>query len=246
MAVVEDVKALISCGRPAVVCAVTDARRLFAAAIEEAKGPEQASVWNEQQQQTQGRSVAKPAHLTSSKTVGQGDQRASSTEPAGQQQCAGDSSGSMGHVAAMGRLSGHVKSKASMRGGSARGSGRKRLRQQLQAAERRLVYFQSWANEQALYQYQHILEAVAEASQAFQQAQGLPDASIGSLADLSNVNAPQSSKMSAQQAFGRPLLPRPLVQEYDSTTDGSAVTASRNGSSAPKHSQGGAQYDTLD
>ena len=44
MAVAEDVKVLISCGRPAVVCAVTDLRRLVAAAMEEARGPEQAAA----------------------------------------------------------------------------------------------------------------------------------------------------------------------------------------------------------
>ena len=238
---------LISCGRPAVVCAVTDLRRLIAAAMEEAAAPKQAGI---QSRHIHSGVIAELPHSSSPRVDGPEEQGAASTAPAGQQQLlqhATPSNGSTGHVDFMQGISERRESKAQTTSVSARPSGRKRLRQQLQAAEHRLVYFQSWANEQARAQYQHILNAVAEASQAFEHTVDLSEAPIGQLADIGNVHTPQASRMEAHQASGYPLLHKPLVQEYDGSTDDGATNASlRDGSSAQENAGVGAQYDTLE
>ncbi len=247
VAVVEDVKVLISCGRPAVVCAVTDLRRLFAAAVEEAKAFKQPGS-RDRQQHTETKGVADPMHLSSPGIAEQEKHRAASKAPARQQRQLQqrDPEGSTGHAGAVGGISEQSRSSATAASGSARASGRKKLRQQLQAAERRLVYFQSWANEQTRDQYQHILEAVAEASRVFEQAQDTSSAPVGQIADMSNRQAPQASKMDAHQASGRTVLHKPLVQEHDGSSNGIEVGANLDGSFAHKDAEAGAEYDTLD
>ena len=107
------------------------------------------------------------------------------------------------------------------------------------------MYLQSWANEQARDQYQHILEAVAEASQAFERHQDLSDAPIGQLADVSNIHAAQTSRVKPDQAHGHPLLHKPLVQEHGVSEAEGAVPASPQSVGSPQEHTA-AQYDTLD
>ena len=183
-------------------------------------------------------------------TDGNEEQKAALTAPAGQQQLlhqenAERSAGSTDHTGSLPGISVYRDSKAQAHSATTRPSGRKRLRQQLQAAERRLVYLQSWANEQARDRYQHILEAVAEASQAFERHQDLSDAPIGQLADVSNIHAPQTSRVKPDQAHGHPLLHRPLVQERGGSEAEGALPASPQSGDSPQQDTA-AQYDTLD
>ncbi len=249
MAVVEDVKALISCGRPAVVCTVTDLRQLFAAAMEEAKGSKQPGSRNGQQQ-AQSQGVTDPVYLSSPQVVGQGKRQAASEGTARQKHQVQQqhAEGGTEDADATGGVSEQSKSSATGPSGYVRSSSRKKLRQQLQAAERRLVYFQSWANEQTRDQYQHILEAIAEASRVFERAQDMLDVPVGKLAEIGNGQAARASKAEAHQASGRTLLQKPLVQQYDGSSDevGLRADPSRDSAHGQERAEMGTEYDTLD
>ena len=247
MAIVEDVKVLISCGRPAVVCAVTDLRRLFAAALKEAKGHQQPGS-RERQQHPESKGRTDPMHSSSLGIAEQEKHQSASGAPSGQQHQLQrrDAEGSTGHADAMGGISEQSESSATAPSGSVRANWRKKLRQQLQAAARRLVYFQSWANEQTRDQYQHILEAVTEASQVFEQAQDTANAPVGQLGDIGNRQESWPSTVDARHALGRAVLHKPLLQEQDGSSNEVGVSANSHRSSAQEHAGMGAQYNTLD
>ena len=255
VAIAEDVKVLISCGRPGVVCALTDLHRLITAAAKEAKGLKQADSLRGLPR-TQDRGAAKPLHLRSPMMPRQGRSTVRPSAAVRQQQQLQHTEGSTGRAKSVKAIPGLGEGHAQTASAPERASSRKRLRQQLQAAERRLVYFQAWANEQAQGQYQHILEAVAEASQVFEQAQELPDAPRGELADMANDHMPITGKVDGWQASGQPVPRRPVLQELGGHGSGSndadpdASRANRiglqNGSSAQEHADVGTQYDALD
>jgi len=251
VAVVEDVKALISCGRPAVVCAITDLRRLYSAAADELKAFKKAAS-HSQQVQIQGSGAEGHLQSSSPTDVRRVAQRAASAAPAGQRKQMQNHSqvenkkGGVEHADSAQGSSAHSRSNPGTHSPSARASGGKRLRHKLQAAERRLVYFQSWANEQTRDTYQQILDAVVEASQAFEQfLQDLPDAPTARLADVGRVQMPESGYAKAQN--GKPM---PLLQELNGS--GSDVPIStgckelRNEISFQEHAEKGIQLDALD
>lgn len=250
VAVVEDVKALISCGRPAVVCAITELRRLYSAAADELKAFKKAAS-NSQQVQIQGTSAEGLLQSSSPTDVRRVAQRAASAAPAGQRKQMQKHSqvenkkGGVEHADSVQGSSAHSRSNPGTHSPSARASGGKRLRNKLQAAERRLVYFQSWANEQTRDAYQQILDAVVEASQAFEQSQDPPDAPIARLADVGRVQMPESGYAKAQT--GKPM---PLLQELSGSGSDMSISTGckelRNEISSQEHAEKGIQLDALD
>lgn len=215
VAVVDDVKTLFSCGRPAVVCAVTDLRRLFAAALGELQASRQPRAQKSSPRQHEAAPTAQHLQMENS-AAPESDQQAPGPAAAAEQQESlegvqqnsnrkQDQKAESAHVS----MAQHEKSEGTHKA-SARARGNRRLRQQLQAGERRLVYFQSWANEQPRDVYQHILEATAEASDYFEQIEAAPDASLGSIADMSNRYIPQGSAGGGAEGLRSEQLQRKL------------------------------------
>lgn len=142
---VVSVQALLLCGRPAIVCALTDLRRLFAAALAEAGAAKATERLEAGQPSSRGSEHKVPR--------AQDDPAQSSSQYAAQkvQELTGAS-------APAAKLSGARRAR---RGTSQSGRGGSALRRRLQAAERKLSYFQSWANEQRAQGLQIILDAIA-------------------------------------------------------------------------------------
>ena len=145
VSVLDEVQALLHCGRPAVVCALTDLRRAFAAAVAEAGAAKTA------------------ARQTAERPSGSRESLMNSRTPEG---AVTGGSRSATEVATGAASSGAAELPGVRVEGGAHGVGRgskgsSALRRRLQAAERKLAYFQSWANEQRAPELQIILTAVA-------------------------------------------------------------------------------------
>ena len=267
VAVVDDEKTLFSCGRPAVVCALTDLRRLFAAAVGELKASRQPRAQKSSPRQHEAAPTAQHLQPESS-AAPESDKQAPGPAAAAEQQeslesvqQSSDRKQDQNAESAQVSMAQHEKSEGTQKA-SARVRGDRRLRQQLQAAERRLVYFQSWANEQPRDVYQHILEATAEASERFEQIEAAPDASPGSIADMSNRYMPQGSAGGGAEGLGseqlQQKLHKRLVEEVhvpgDSINEkGPSILSEMNdelGSRAAgctiANEQAGTDYDALD
>lgn len=146
MRYIASVQALLHCGRPAIVCALTDLRRLFLAALAEAGGAKAAERLEAGQLSSRG-----SEHKNSG---AQGNSADSSSHDVAQkvQELTGASAPTAARSAA---------ERARQRGTKQSGSGGSALRKRLQAAERKLSYFQSWANELRAQGLQVILDVVA-------------------------------------------------------------------------------------
>ena len=181
-AIVDDVKALLSCGRPAIVCAITDLRRMFAAAIEEAKRSNRAASHDRLEAAEDGR-AAETLTNGSSANEKEATQRSVALTSATQQQQPQQSESKKdckhhAHVAQGCSISRRDGAKTrrhhARRAGVSQGMGDRRLRAQLQTSERKLAFFQSWANEQTREAYQRILEATVGTQQTFQRTPDSP------------------------------------------------------------------------
>ena len=90
-------------------------------------------------------------------------------------------------------------------------TGRKRgssLRRRLQLGERKLAYFQSWANEQPMHAYQALAEAVGlEAAEHMRSLQG-PVSDAGS-----SVGGMAAGRLPGGRGAGGAGRPRVLVEE---------------------------------
>ena len=139
------VQALLLCGRPAIVCALTDLRRLFSAALAEAGAAKPA------QQQTAGQPSSRGLEHKSAGTQDDAAQPRSHYAEQNVQELTGAWAPAAEHSAAGKERRGPLR----------RDSGGGALRKRLQAAERKLSYFQSWANEQRVQGLQVISDAVA-------------------------------------------------------------------------------------
>ena len=210
------------------VCAITDLRRLFAAALGELKASRQPRAQMSSPRQHEAAPTAQHLQMESS-AAPDSDKQAPGPAAAAEQQESlegvqqnsnrkQDQRAESAHVS----MAQHEESEGTQKA-SARARGNRRLRQQLQAAERRLAYFQSWTNEQPRDAYQHILEATAEASEYFEQFEAAPDASLGSIADMSNRYIPQGSAGGGAEGLGSEQLQRKLhkrlVEEVHSPGD---------------------------
>lgn len=267
VAVVDDVKTLVSCGRPAVVCAITDLRRLFAAALGELKASMQPRAQKSSPRQHEVAPAARHLQPESS-AAPENDKQAPGPAAAAEQQeslesvqQSSDRKQVQNAESAQVSMAQHEESEGTQKA-SARVRGDRRLRQQLQAAERRLVYLQSWANEQPRDVYQHILEATAEASERFEQIEAAPDASPGRIADMSNRYMPRGSAGGGAEGLGseqlQQKLHKRLVEEVhvpgDSINEkGPSILSEMNdelGSRAAgctiANEQAGTDYDALD
>ncbi|BDA48131.1 probable zinc finger HIT domain-containing protein 2 at N-terminal half [Coccomyxa sp. Obi] len=203
----DDVQTLLHCGRPAIVCALTDLRRLFAAALEEAGAAKAAERLKAGQQSSRG-----SEHKNSG---AQEDSADSSSHYASQkvQELTGASAPAAKRSAAW------RAKRGTMQRGSGGGSV---LRKWLQAAERKLSYFQSWANEQHAQGLQVILDAVAgearmhgEGLQADDELRG----SAGAAAVL-HPSGVSAYRQVPQQAGIRPQLVQELGAKSWSSTEG--------------------------
>lgn len=173
VSVLDDVRALLQCGRPAVVCALADLQRAFQAALADAgaasaaerrpAGRSTAGAAEDAEMRRGGRSVAASEQPSSAGSAagtlnrGQAEQEevrraAASSSHQPKEEAAGASSTSDAHRQMAGRLH-QERSRGRKRAGS--------VRSRLQAAERKLSYFQSWANEQRAQGLQVVLQAVA-------------------------------------------------------------------------------------
>ena len=100
------------------------------------------------------------------------------------------------------------------------GMGDKRLRVQLQASERKLAFFQSWANEQTRETYQHILDATMEALQTFQRS---PDSPVGPRSAAEIVSG--APKTRGAQPLGESRQQRPKIEELSTCNDATSSRA---------------------
>lgn len=103
--------------------------------------------------------------------------------------------------------------------------GNKRLRAQLQASERKLAFFQSWANEQTRETYQHILDATMEALQTFQRT---PDSPVGPRSAAEIVGGMPETR--GAQPLGGSGQQRPTIEELDGCNDATSSRAEAAGS----------------
>ena len=250
-------KALLSCGRPAIMCAITDLRRMFAAATEEAKGSKRAASHG-RQRSAEDAGAAETLANSSAANDREAAQRAVALSlPAQQQQpqlqqseskrdCEQHADMAQGtsssrHGAALTR--GHSGGRTS--GGQ--GMGNKRLRAQLQASERKLVFFQSWANEQTREAYQHILDATVEVMQTFQRT---PDSPVGPRSAAEIVEHRHDAK--GAQPLGGVGQQRPRIEELsrcnDTTSSRAKAVSSVEGCTGNGHIAAVSEldYDALD
>lgn len=159
VSVLDDVQRLLQCGRPAVVCALTDLQQMFVAALAEASAARAA----ERQAAVQPWG-SREASMSLRAPIGA---LSGSSETAARDGAGASSSGAQ-FPGAEAVSQGPVRSS---KGGSA-------VRKQLQAAERKLSYFQSWANEQRAHGLQVILDAVASEASAHRLADWLLELSL--------------------------------------------------------------------
>lgn len=248
---VEDVKAVIGCGRPAVVCAVTDLRRLFIEAVAEVKGSRKAAGQSRQLQPGVLNIPEHPQSESSAAIMGDGHRHGAASSAAAEprqrlgigQTAEGSSTLQQGILRSEGG--------SARNGRSVREKGDRRLKQQLKTAERRLAYYQSWANEQPRDVYQHILEAVAEALQAFEQSQDTPDAHRERIVDMALGQVPDPSRLAQLgSTHGQSVLRRPVLEELGSSGDEEPVTASHGGFESEHivhaHKMPDIDYDSVD
>lgn len=211
--ILQDLRMLLVCGRPAAVCALTDLRRLLQAALRELpaplRRPSPASCG-------QGSSLAAVGEVTMPASLAAAARGAAvpSSSRSGREGSAADKSRSTGRRPPSEgplRSSGDSGSRSSASGSS---SG---LRRRLQATERKLAYFQSWANEQPRELYKIIAEAVSQEerahSESLQASAALTAGSKEAAATLSNSNMPCRSVACAAQHSNQ--WPGKLVQELE-------------------------------
>ena len=253
-ALVDDVRALLSCGRPAIVCAITDLRRMFAAAVEEAKGSERALA--SCGRQGPAKDVGALETLTYSSAASDRTDALRTVVvslPTQQQQPQVELSESQRDseqhtdMAQGSSSSRHSTSQAQRhpagRPKAGQGMGNKRLRAQLQASERKLAFFQSWANEQSRDAYQHILEATVEVMQTFQHT---TDSPVASRAAAEIVGC----ETRGAQPLGGGKQQRPMVEELSERNDARSLIAeavsSGEGCPGNGHAASELDYDALD
>ncbi|CAL8462874.1 g2408 [Coccomyxa elongata] len=203
----DDVQVLLRCGRPAIVCALTDLRRLFSAALAETGGAKAVERLEAGQSSSRG-----SEHKSSG---AQGDLADSSSHDVAQkaQELTGASAPTAKRSAA---------GRALRRGTSQSGSGGSALRKRLQAAERKLSYFQSWANEQRAQGLQVILDAVAGEARMHGEGLQADDALRGAAgaAAVLDPSGVSSYRQVPQQAGNRPHLVQELGAKSGSSTEG--------------------------
>jgi len=173
VSVLDDVRGLLQCGRPAVVCALADLQRAFQAALADAAAASAAvrrparpstadsaddaemrrrepSVAASEQPSTAAPAAGYAIHDQAEQEEGRRAAASSSDRPT--EEAAGASWTIDAHRQIAG-IAHQERSRGRKRNGS--------VRRQLQAAERKLSYFQSWANEQRAQGLQDVLQAVA-------------------------------------------------------------------------------------
>ena len=256
-ALVDDVRALLGCGRPAIVCAITDLRRIFAAASEEAKGSTTAASHGRQRP---AEDAGAKETLTNSSAANDREhaQRAVALSlPAQQQQPQLQQSESkrdceqhtdMAQGTSSSRHSAaQTREHLGGRPGVSQGMGHKRLRAQLQASERKLAFFQSWANEQTREAYQHILEATVEVLQTLQRT---PDSHVGPRAAAEIVGCVPETR--GARPLGGSGQQRPKIEELngcnDATPSRAEAVSSGEGCTGNGHIAAAPEldYDALD
>ena len=256
-ALVDDVKALLSCGRPAIVCAITDLRRMFAAAIEEAKGSKRAASHGRQRSPEDAGAAETLTNSSAAKDREDAQRAVALSLPAQQQQPRlqqseskrdreqhtdmAQGTSSSRHGAALNR--GHPGGRT----GGGQGMVEKRLRAQLQASERKLVFFQSWANEQTRDTYQHILDATVEVLQTLHRT---PDSPVGPRAAAEIVGG--APEIRGAQPLGGSGRQRPRIEELngcnDATSSRAKAVSSDEGCTGNGHIAAAPEldYDALD
>lgn len=188
-----DARALLAAGRPAVVCALADLRRVFLAALSEVS------------QRPGAAGGAGGASHAAGRRARSGDRWTS-----GAQGAQGSGGGNARSADADGHASGNgTTSEGAQNGGGQKqervnaGMGSGSLRRRLVAGERKLAYFLSWANEQPLEAYQAMLGALSE--EAAQHAETLPGQGASSGMSVSTA-AHESRPAVREPAGGRKLL----------------------------------------
>ena len=256
-ALVDDVKALLSCGRPAIVCALTDLRRMFAAAIGETKGFKRAASHGRQRSAEDADAAEDLANSSAASDREAAPRTAALSLPARQQQPQLQQSESKRdceqHTGRAQRISSSRHNAAQTRGQPGgrprvgKGMGDKRLRAQLQASERKLAFFQSWANEQTWETYQHILDATVEVLQTLHRT---PDSPVGPRSAAEIVGGAPETR--GAQPLGGFRQQRPKIEELnrrnDATSSRAKAVSSDEGCTGNGHIAAAPEldYDALD
>lgn len=91
--------------------------------------------------------------------------------------------------------------------------GLKRLKRRLVAAERKLLYFMAWSNEQPQEEYSMLGLAVGAELQKHAAAAGLQAGGSGVSGSSLGIGGTAGAGVQLEDAAGRPAAAGPLVQE---------------------------------